>query len=58
MKIVKYKLNLKFIKYNKNELNTNFHYEINLNKFLYEVEIKNKFIPVLNDRKIIGLFRV
>ena len=50
--------NNNLLRITKNDINTNFHYEIDLNKFLYQVEIKNKFIPVLNDKKIIGLFRI
>ena len=50
--------NNNLLRITKNDINTNFHYEIDLNKFLYQVEIKNKFIPVLNGKKIIGLFRI
>lgn len=39
------------------DLNADFYYETNLNKFLYEIPNRNGYIPVLNERKLIGIFR-
>ena len=48
--------NLQYI--NIKDINTNFRFESDLNKFLSEVTKKNTFIPVIINEELIGIFRV
>ena len=43
---------------NINNINQKFFYETDCEKFLNDVKIKNKFIPILKERKVVGIFRI
>ena len=40
------------------DINRNFSYETNLNKLVSELNKKLKFIPILEDKKIIGIVKM
>lgn len=41
----------------KQEINVNFYYETNIEKYIYEIPKSYGYIPVLKDNQIIGIFR-
>ena len=39
-----------------NNINTKFKYEIDIDKYLFELNYNNIYIPIMNDEKLIGIF--
>ena len=49
-------INKKFIKLE--DINQNFYYESDLNKFIDNIDKKYKYVPIIEDNKLIGVFRL
>ena len=41
----------------KSHLNTNYYFEKNINKFLFEIPMNNNYIPLIVENKLIGIFK-
>ena len=54
-KLLLQNINIKYIK--KNDINDSYYFESDIEKFLFNVKMKNIYIPVVQNKKVVGLFR-